>query len=78
MAHATEREKRTYLLYGPDFSRRVFYLHPAAAEPFIAELKQGSIRTVYGTIGNPVIRECVKRGWLKRTIGSFLEVVPVE
>jgi hypothetical protein len=64
-----------YQLYGPDFSRRVEFIRAKTADELRAQLERESIRDVYSS-SVPAVGEAIKQGWLRRTLGSFLEVRP--
>ncbi|HEV3025931.1 MAG TPA: hypothetical protein VG457_00075, partial [Planctomycetota bacterium] len=65
-----------YLLYGPDFSRKLLYPQAESAEDLLAVLSLESVTTLYGSSSNLSLRGACERGWVRRTIGSFYEVVP--
>ena len=66
-----------YLLYGPDFSRRVAFVRVGTPEELRARLRQESITDLYSSSRSvPAVREALEQGWLRRTIGLFLEVRP--
>jgi hypothetical protein len=65
-----------YLLYGPDFSHRVAFVRVGTPEELRARLRQESITDLYGSRSVPVVREALEQGWLRRTVGLFLEVRP--
>jgi hypothetical protein len=65
-----------YLLYGPDFSRRIVFVRTGSAEELRERLRQESIRDLYSSISAPATREALRQGWIQRTIGSFFEVRP--
>jgi len=61
----------SYLLYGPDFSRRVVYLRSTSAPGLMDAMKRHGLRALYGAPSSPaegaVLEECEQRGWLRRT-----------
>jgi hypothetical protein len=62
--YATLRSK-TYLMYGPDFSRRVLYLRVAGPEELAAEMERRGVRFVYVNILRRVqydFEELVRKG----------------
>jgi len=65
-----------YLLYGPDFSRRVAFIRVGTAGELLERLRQESIRDLYSTRKAQGIQEAMQQGWVRRTIGLFFEVSP--
>jgi hypothetical protein len=65
-----------YLLYGPDFSRRVVFVRAGTADDLRARLRQESITDVYSTRKAPAVREAMEQGWLRPSVGLFYEVRP--
>jgi hypothetical protein len=66
---------KAYLLYGPDFSRKVVYLRPTSSSDLIETLQRSGVEHLYAapvTIRDEtLLGECVQRGRLKRVGGSF-------
>lgn len=61
-----------YLLYGPDFSRRVLYARPENAADLKSIMDRENVRVVYSQ-PDPILDEGVKSGWLARGWGHFYE-----
>jgi hypothetical protein len=68
----------SYLLYGPDFSRRVVYLRGKTASEIRSELEREKPQLLYrceGTpVENPLFQQCLQ-GFLKESGGRYYEVV---
>ncbi len=68
----------SYVLYGPDFSRRVVYLRGTTAAEIRSELEREKPRLLYRCEGTPVetplLQECLKRGFLKESGARYYEV----
>jgi hypothetical protein len=68
----------SYVLYGPDFSRRVVYLRGRTASEIRRELEREKPRLLYRCEGtpaeSPLFQECL-RGFLKESGGRYYEVV---
>ncbi len=62
----------TYLLYRPDFSRRVLYARPATAGELLDFMDRHNARFIQGK-GIPLIEDLVKRGKLRKMPGQFFE-----
>lgn len=62
----------TYLLYRPDFSRRVLYARPTTPEELIHFMDRHRARFVQGK-STPVLEDLVKRGKLRKMPGQFFE-----
>ncbi|RPH49655.1 MAG: hypothetical protein EHM91_02885 [Planctomycetota bacterium] len=69
----------SFLLYGPDFSRRVVYLRGKTASEIRAELEREKPRHLYRCQGTPLeaplFQECLRQGFLKESGGRYYEVV---
>jgi hypothetical protein len=65
-----------YLLYAPDFSRRVAFVRAGSADELRGQLRRESIRDLYSTRAVPSLREALEQGWVRRTVGLFFEVRP--
>jgi hypothetical protein len=65
-----------YLLYGPDFSRRVSFVRVGSADDLKARLRQESITDLYSSQKATAVAEAMEQGWVRRTIGLFFEVRP--
>ncbi len=61
-----------YLLYGPDFSRRVIYIRAGKPEEIVAEMRRLEVKRIYGSRdATSVLEEMVKARLLKPEIGRF-------
>ncbi len=65
---------RAYLLYGPDFGRRVTYLRSPDLASLAADLRREGVTLLQGGTFEPVIREAVASGLLVRDLGKFYRV----
>ncbi len=69
----------SYVLYGPDFSRRVVYLRGKTASEIRGELEREKPRLLYRCEGTPVdaplFKECLRQGFLKDAGNRYYEVV---
>jgi hypothetical protein len=65
-----------YLLYGPGFSRRVAFVRVGTADELRGQLRQESIRDLYGSRSSTAVREAMEQGWVRRSVGLFFEVRP--
>jgi hypothetical protein len=65
-----------YLLYGPDFSRRVVFVRAGTAGELLQRLRQESTRDLYSSRKAPGMQEAMQQGWVRRTVGLFFEVPP--
>lgn len=66
---------KIYLLYGPDFSRKVVYIRSAEGGEIVARMKAEGIRWVFAT--GPAargLRECARRGLVLPALGNFFEL----
>ncbi len=64
-----------YLLYGPDYSRRVVHIRGHTAETIRGEMEQAGARWLYAARDNPpregVLEECLRRGFLRQAQGRL-------
>ncbi len=64
-----------YLLYGPDFAKRVVHLRGHTPETILGEMERSGARWLYAARDNPpreaVLDECVRRGFLRRARGRL-------
>ena len=65
---------RGYLLYGPDFGRRVAYLRPTDVQSLRQALDREGVTVLAGR-PTPLLREAVQKGVLVRDIGLFYRVL---
>ena len=69
-----------YLLYGPDFSRRVVHLRSRTPEDLVRDLRQAGLRLLYASPWLPeqkeILRECLERGLLVRKGYRFYAADP--
>jgi len=67
-----------YLLYRPDFSRRVVYLRAKTADEFLRQVQKEQLRLVYAAPSKPeqyeLLKECVARGRLRKLQGFIYAV----
>jgi hypothetical protein len=65
----------SYLLYGPDYARRVVYLRSTSPEELLRDLRREGVDVLYAvgdTAGRrAVLEEAAARGWLRRIAGSW-------
>lgn len=80
IAEPVHHRGESYLLYGPDYSRRVVFLRGSSALEIRSELDRKKPRLLYRCQGTPastpLLRECVAQGFLKESTGRFYEVLP--
>jgi hypothetical protein len=71
---------KAYLLYRPDFSRRVVYLHAAAAGELLEQFERSGARVASlqpaGVKEDEIVEECLRRGRLKEIGASFYRLLP--
>lgn len=65
---------KSYLLYRPDFSRRVVTLRPGNADELVAAMKREGLRIVYATYRPGVLAEALERKLLQPGVGAFYEL----
>jgi hypothetical protein len=65
-----------YLLYGPDFSRRIVFVRVRSADELRELLLRESLVDIHATASDPAVREALEKGWLRRSVGLFFEVRP--
>jgi hypothetical protein len=69
---------RSYLLYGPDFSRRVVYLRPESTQDFLNQLRQSGARAVYfepsSTVQQELLSSLLAQKKLEPLRNSFYRV----
>lgn len=63
-----------YLLYGPDFSRKVVYVRSASCDEIVTRMKAEGARMIYGPASR--LRACVDHGHLRQGRGPFYELAP--
>jgi len=65
----------SYLLYGPDYSRRVVYLRGSTADQVAAEMERDGVRRLYSARrnppGDPVLADSLRRKLLEWPGGRF-------
>jgi hypothetical protein len=68
----------SYLLYGPNFSRRVAYLRASTADDLLDSMKRTGVRLLYAVPGSneqrEVLTECSRRGLLTALGERFYEL----
>lgn len=64
-----------YLLYGPDFSRKVVYLRASTAAELVGEIRKANLRRIYASpsssLQNEVLREAMLSGKLRPSSASI-------
>lgn len=64
-----------YLLYGPDFERRVTYLRPSSADNLVEEMTRSRVRLLYALPSSradkEILETCLRRDRLRRLEGHF-------
>jgi hypothetical protein len=69
----------TYLLYRPDFSRRVEYFRSPSADQLLAGIDRAGVATIYAMPESEgerhILEECIARGRLQVLQGRFYRVV---
>lgn len=63
--------RRSYQLYGPDFSTRVVTLRVKDADDLIETMNREGLRTLYASHQTGVLLEALRRKLVDRSIGSF-------
>lgn len=72
----------SYLLYGPDLSREVFYLRPTSAADLLESMERLQLPGLYAYSlherngRGALLRECLDSGRLKRLDGFWYEFIP--
>jgi hypothetical protein len=70
----------SYVLYGPDFSRRVVYLRGKTAAEIRSELAREKPRLLYRCQGSPadapLLQDLLRQGVLKESGARYYEVLP--
>jgi hypothetical protein len=61
-----------YLLYRPDFSRKVHYIRESEPERVVAEMRKRGVSRIYGSReANSILHECVRRKLLRPEVNPF-------
>jgi hypothetical protein len=71
-----ESTRSAYLLYGPDFSRRVVYLRVQTADELLREMERRGLRLLHSGTRMGIVGECLDRGRLSPLVGPFYALAP--
>ncbi len=68
--------RRTYLLYRPDYGRRVETILAEDPETLVRRMKAAGAGTLHAGVAHPVLRACLQRKLLKQEPGNFFSLPP--